>query len=265
MATLSENIAQVKADFRGIRDELVNKGANIPNTTPTSQYADIIKNMSTGGSGASELAMWNAKSNFGKRTDWRFCFAYSDYSGYTVPREFVKAITNMGQMFQGYVGSELPNGLDVSMFDNTRTDITSHAYDMFNGSSLIRIYDIGIPAVVYTRTYRNCANLENIEIIRSNEQSTFDVNCFNNCSKLTHVIFDGVIASDINLQWSPLLDEESLVSLLYSLKGDMLNTTTITLSPESWDKLDALPPETWGNPDIHDARMYVANKGWFFA
>ena len=50
MATLNDNIAQVKADFKAIKGELVNKGASIPSGTPTSQYANIIKNMSTGGS-----------------------------------------------------------------------------------------------------------------------------------------------------------------------------------------------------------------------
>lgn len=48
MATLNENIARVKSDFGGIKRELVNKGASIPSGTPTSQYANIIKNMSTG-------------------------------------------------------------------------------------------------------------------------------------------------------------------------------------------------------------------------
>ena len=238
-----------------------------PNMTFISGEEIKVDYYSSFGMAEKELEMWNRLTNYGARKNYDSAFLETDLTGYTIPSGLCKPQQVLRQMFYNYKGSVLPNGVDCSGFDITQTAQSSHCIMTFAYAQKIkRIYDMGIPAVkYYSATYLNCNELEIIDVIRSNEQTTFTNNTFQTCPKLTHVIFEGIIASDINLQWSTLLDEESLVSLLYSLKGDMLNTTTITLSPESWDKLDALPPETWGNPDIHDARMYVANKGWFFA
>jgi hypothetical protein len=230
-----------------------------------------------------ELAMWNAITNFGAKSDWRLSFSHTNFSGYTIPTGLCRPTTAIGNMFAQYRGNELPRGVDCSGFDATKTDLTYHCYYTFASStSLKHIYDMGIPAVKsYDRAYYNCTSLVRIEIIRSDENSNFSVNCFNNCPKLTHVIFSGVIASDINLQWSKLLDDESLVSisvalcdLVFSGFGDGWGSRTLTLSAESIARLKELPyppddlnPE--GTPYAENGEscytVIVSRKGWNIA
>ena len=125
-----------------------------------------------------------------------------------------------------------------------------------------------------------CTKLESVGFVAS-EKTVFGTRSFTNCSSLTHCIFSGVIASDINLQWSPLLDEESLQSLTQTLADFILVennptgtnipegqafTKTITLSPESWailDNLEFIPPEGSGYPTGFSCTQIITTaKGW---
>lgn len=221
----------------------------------------LVEYFSSFGMAEKELAMWNALTERGAKISYVYAFSATDFSGYTIPTGLCKPKQAIGNMFYNYQGVELPKGVDCSEFDNTTTTVSYHATTMFAYSKKLKhIYDMGIPATKYTQTYRSCEQLETIEVIRSNEQSTFDVNSFSSCGKLRHCIFSGIIASDINLQWSPLLDEESLVSLAVSLAhlietgenpegtnvpGNLQFTLTVTLSEESKAILNTtLYPET---------------------
>lgn len=236
-------------------------------------YSDAEANLlvdyySSFGMAEKELAMWNSLTNYGAREVYSGAFSYTDYSGHTIPKGLCKPRQVIGNMFYVYQGVELPKGVDCSEFNVSTTTQSYHAHNTFAYSPKLKhIYDIGIPANVmnYTGTYRSCSALETIEIIRSAENTTFDTNCFNGCSKLTHVIFSGVIASDINLQWSPLLDEESLRSLVLCLRfsGDSSNRPTLTLHPDSWAKMDGMD---WSDVGYSDVREYIAiEAGFFFA
>lgn len=88
------------------------------------------------------------------------------------------------------------------------------------------------------------SQLKSVRKIISSETTVFANNAFSNCRHLEHCIFEGTIASNINLQWSPKLDIESLVSLINCLKsfnGDATDEwkKTITLSADSWALLRA--------------------------
>ena len=84
----------------------------------------------------------------------------------------------------------------------------------------------------------DCKSLHTIDGLVCNENTKLD-NSFQNCAKFTHCIFSGVIANDINLQWSPLLDDESVRSLAHTLKwydsfDDGYMTKIIILHPDVW-------------------------------
>jgi hypothetical protein len=104
---------------------------------------------------------------------------------------------------------------------------------------------VTIPKVDFTSAtnvasaFHNSLKLRIIEEIVSSATTPWQSNTFQNCSALTHIIFSGVIASDINLQWSKKLDLESLISLFSCLKqfapsDANFHTKTLTLSAESW-------------------------------
>ena len=215
-----------------------------PNMTFIADSDITVDYYSSFGMAEKELDMWNALTNYGKRTSFANALSYSDYSGFIIPEGLYRPTKVIGQMCYVYQGVELPRGIDCSGFDVTTTTQSYHMYNTFAyAPNLKYVYDIGVPAgVLYIGTYRSCSSLETIEIIRCNEQTIFDANCFNGCSKLTHCIFSGVIANDINLQWSKSLDDESLISLITHLKvytssDSGYGTKTLTLSPESWNRL----------------------------
>ncbi len=212
-----------------------------------------------------ELAMWNGMTSYGQRESYNYSLAYSDYSGCTIPEGLFKPKSIIGQMCYSYSGVELPRGIDCSEFNTSQTTQSYHCYTTFAYANKIKhIYDMGIPAVrFYAGTYKYCTALESIEIIRSNEDTKFESDCFQNDSNLTHCIFSGVIASDINLQWSPLLDEESLISLVDCLKQipDGGEQKTITLHPTSWEKLASIP---LGDGDYSYAQL-VDFRNWLRA
>lgn len=260
-------------------------GTEIDSMCPNMNFfadADItVDYYSSFGMAEKELAMWNALTNYGARYSYSRAFAYTDYTGYTIPSGLCRPTKVIGDMFYCYHGTELPRGIDCSGFDVSSTLTSYHCNNTFAYSTnLTHIYDMGIPAnKTYTGVCINCKALKSIEIIRCSEESIFDNNSFNGCSALTHVIFSGVIASDINLQWSKNLDTESLVSLAVTLAHLITTecnpegtnvpeglqfTLTVTLSPESWAILENTPYPGIDS-SISCADFITSAKGWLRA
>ena len=235
-----------------------------PNMTFLADSDIAVDYYSSFGMAEKELAMWNAFTVNRKRENYTYAWGYSDYSGYAIPLGMCKPKISMAQMFYNYQGVELPRGIDCSGFDISTTTQTYHCYNTFAYAyNLIHIYDIGIPAVkFYTATFRGCSKLKSIEIIRCNEQTVFDTNCFNGCTSLTHCIFSGVIANDLNGQWCPW-DDETLISLgdavidLYA-SGLGEGSRTLTLSDKCKQRLQELQHSTLGSYFDY----IVAYKGW---
>ena len=262
-------------------------GTEIPSLCPNMTFiADEeikVDYYSSFGMAEKELAMWNALTNFGARRNYDYAFCEADFSGYSIPEGLCKPTQRIGAMFYNYKGTEFPKGVDCSDFIVTDTTKNNHCVNTFAYAQKVKhIPDMRIPANLhYQATYNSCTLLESIEIVRSDENTQFYVNTFQSDTKLTHVIFSGTIASDINLQWSKLLDEESLQSLTQSLADfimlgnnpDGTNipegqpfTKTITLSPESWailDNLEFIPPEGTGYPTGFSCTTIITTaKGW---
>lgn len=245
-----------------------------PNMTFIADSDITVDYYSSFGMAEKELAMWNAFTNNGNRKNFDYAFDEGDYTGYTIPSGLCKPRQRIGAMFYNYKGTELPKGVDCSEFDITDTLKNNHCVNTFAYAQKIKhVYDMLIPAVrYYNATFSNCPLLEFIEIIRANENTIFDTNCFNKCTALTHVIFSGVIVSDINLQWSSLLDDETLISLSVAL-GDLaklnLSNKTVTLHANCIARLKELPypqDETY-NPsgDLSCYDVIVTAKGWNIA
>lgn len=93
-----------------------------------------------------------------------------------------------------------------------------------------------------------------IEEIEFTESTVF-ANSFYYCGKLEHVIFNGTLATNgLNLQWSPQLDHESLLSILNCLKDYSTDTSGtdwfITIGADNIAKLS------------EEEKLIATNKGW---
>ena len=250
-------------------------GVEIPSNCPAMTFlADNDVTVDYFGSyGMEEEAVrWaNAITCNGKRGNFNYGFANSDFSGRTIPQGLCKPKSSLAYTFHTYQGREMPRGIDCSEFSAPSANNQCY-YTFYNASKLKKIYDMGIPqGQYYNTTFNYCSALEEIELIRCDENTVFNVNTFGNCTSLIRIGFTGTIASDINLQWCKKLDLESLVSLFSCLKNfksddpDNMYTKTITLSAESWALLDTYVYENGWN-DYVDAKDVVAVVlGWNYA
>lgn len=102
----------------------------------------------------------------------------------------------MSSMFQSIVSSELPT-INMSNCDLGAT------------------YTFSSP------------NIVTIDEIVFSEKTNIATSTFNNATKLTSVLFSGIIAKTIDLHWSTLLDKASIVSLFNTLST---TTTGLTLT-----------------------------------
>lgn len=284
--TLAENTAQVKADFKGVKDAIFSQVGYDLNGVPTSEYGNKVNDAcsemytigkqdgehmgyETGkndGIAEAEFAFWKIFTDGGKRSSYNYAFGYADYSRCTIPQGLCKPKTQIQYMFYSYQGECLPSGVDCSEF-NSSTASYQPVYMFGYSRNLKRIYDMKIPAVTsYNSTFYYCDNLEEIEIIRCDENTAFNNSSFGNCPKLVKVKFEGTIASDINLQWSKDLDIESLISLFYCLKDftgtSEAYTKTITLSTESWTLLSEYLLENGYEDHINAQDVIQNNLGW---
>ena len=116
--------------------------------------------------------------------------------------------------------------------------------------------------------YNDYGYLKTIEKLIVSENTVLGGTAFSQNTALENIVFEGVLASDINLQWSKKLDLESLISLFYCLKvysSDNADycTKTITLSAESWALTES--------QDFQDALGYTDGQamcrdlGWNYA
>lgn len=251
-------------------------GTETPSICPTMTFladSDVtVDYFGSYGMAEAELAMWNRLTFNGKRKAYTYAYSYIDLTDMTIPEGLCKPSTAIMYMFYAYEGSTLPKGIDMSGFDVNAVAASYQAFGLCNTSTkLLEVYDMGLGACkTYENAYRNCYKLHTIEIIRCAEHSVFK-NTFQNDTELTHCIFEGTIATDINLQWSPKLDMESLGSLFRCLKNfklddpDNVHTKTIILSPESWALLDTYVYEN-GWDDYVNAKDVVSTiLGWNYA
>ena len=209
------------------------------------------------------LAHWNAITLNGTREKWNGKDGYSpfmvtDYSNIKFPKPIL--ITgDATRLFRSYKGEYLPRKEDIDM-----TGVTSAA-EMFSyiyGNGCKTIPDYGIPALGgYYQTYAFAQDVYTIELIRCNENTTFNA-AFTSCSNLKNVTFEGIIGKSINLSWSPL-SVESMKNVIahlkdYSEDADSIGKNTLAFSDDSWESLEA----SGAAPDGDTWENYVIKLGW---
>lgn len=222
---------------------------------------------------------WTAFQQKGARTNYSHAFKEQFPQEVFKPKYDFKP-TNAEQMFYYNNFDNLEAILSDCGVVLDTSNATSSPY-MFGYSTITHIPIIDLSKCTHavymfanfgntsTSYYRN--RLVSIRKIISSKTTVFANNTFSGCYHLEHCVFEGTIASDINLQWSTKLSVESLASLFNCLKNfrdsdpDNVNTKTITLSAESWALLDTYVYENGWN-DYGGAKDVVgAYLGWNYA
>lgn len=216
---------------------------------------------------------WDVYQNKGNRTDYGSAFQSWEGAIFK-PKYDIMPVGACGSLFLKSQILDIRKSLKDCgvILDTSRATTLSYLVHNSTTKSLPKI-DMSLCASSSSlqSSFTSATKLEIIEELVSSENTLFHTNTFQNCTSLTHCIFSGVIANDINLQWSPLLDDESLISLIATLKwyesvDDGYMSKTITLHTDVWAKADAI--NTFGTIWTEQGDLFMSltefvdTKGW---
>ena len=217
--TITENVNQAVQDFDNIKQAIIDKGIEVPNGTPTSEYADKIGTIKINGLDTSTV------------TDFKY-FAQNDRF---TEEQLQNINTSKGTSF-------------VSMFYNCTNLTTIPQLDTSNGTnfnsmfgdciSLTTIPQLNTSSVTnFDSMFNGCKSLTTVELTSFISSSSM----FYNCSALENLTVTGTITvnnNNLNLSYSPLLTVESLMSVINALSDNTGGTTyTVTLGATNLEKL----------------------------
>lgn len=257
--TLVENVAQVKADFKSIKDAvpyIFGVG------TPTSQYGEKIQseilklqyqadnNYGNGyesgikqGKQEQYDVFWDSYQKNGTRTSYQYGFSYGFNNNSFNPKYDIKPL-RAEYLFYGSYSTlngnlkEILRDCGVTLDLGNATSVSyAFAYSAFDTLPVIDIKN----ATNTDGLFGWNSYVKNIEkVIFKDDGSTKHTSWFQNTPNLEEIRFDGIIGQNINLQWSTKLSRESILSLLQCLTATV-SGITITLPSKCIDtKTDTL-------------------------
>lgn len=176
--------------------------------------------------------VWDAIQNYGKRTSFPYAFAYSSWNDKNFkPKYDIRPIGNASTLFRDAEIVDLEATLQKCGVVLDTSQVTSLNYAFY--CPYLQV----IPTIDMTKiTTINETNLAlrspiiTIRKIIMAETTPFYSQCFRNATNLENLIFEGVIGCNgIDLQWSPKLSHDSIVSIINAL-STTTSGLTVTLS-----------------------------------
>lgn len=177
-----------------------------------------------------------------------------------------KIPTTVSHAYMTFSGSRIT---DLSMLPEINIDGSGNCQYMFyNATYMKHIGKLNVKMYEMYGTFNGATALETIDRLTVHENTKF-TSTFNGCTNLKNITFDGVIGKSIDFRHSPLLTEDSLVSILSHLKNYSGTTdeyvNTLTLNYESYMKLHSIYVRDFVGPDYEgpeNANDYISYMGW---
>jgi hypothetical protein len=204
---------------------------------------------------------WDNYQEYGKRTNYGYAFCQTGWTNANFLPKYDITLSSAAQMFYYSKITDLDGILKKQGIVMNASKATSVTY-MYGYSSLTRIPITDLSSA--TNTTYLCSSdtgLVSIEKIISSEKTVFANNSFNNCTALEHCIFEGTIASNINLQWSKKLDRASILSLLTCLNATV-SGIVITLPSMCIDGATDTLALIQGDTELNTAYTNALAKGY---
>lgn len=167
---------------------------------------------------------WNENQENGKRTNYAYGYlrAWTDAMFYP---KYDMMPTDASFMFQYTKITDLKDKLELLGVKLDLSECTAMT-QMFQGAAITHVPELNMRKVTTCGyAFGTKSRIVTIDKIISSETTVFNVSAFNQAENLQHVTFEGVIASSIDVHWSPLT-KDSFVSLANVL----LPTATATLT-----------------------------------
>lgn len=196
---------------------------------------------------------WDIVQNNGTRTNYEYAFRYWNCE-YIHPKYKVVPVEGTGRT-RVFADNDKLKKVEKKFFDFSRATAvnqsTANYFTFYYCSELEEVEDIGLIGDYYTSTFFRCEKLHTIELLKSNENTTYNT-AFNYCGSLQNIVFDGVIGQNIDFKWSPLLTAKSLNNITEHLKDftGTGNSATITFNT----KIEAILGTS--------GKAAIESKGW---
>lgn len=217
--TITENVNQAVQDFDNIKQAIIDKGIEVPNGTPTSEYADKIGTIKINGLDTSTV------------TDFSYFGQNDRFTEEQLQNINTKIGTNFSYMFYNCRSLTTIPQLNTSngtsfgdMFRNCTRLTTIPQLDTSNGTD-------------FSYMFSGCSSLTTVELTSFISSS----NMFSSCTALENLTVTGTITvnnSNLDLSSSHLLTVDSLMSVINALSDNTGGTKyTITLGSTNLAKL----------------------------
>ena len=171
-------------------------------------------------------AFWDAYQQNGNRTNYNMAFGGVGWTDETFKPKYPIAPVGNAATENTFYASEITNIPD-GLLDFSQV---TYCYMTFRLSKLITAppLDLSNCANGTSWLFGQCANLKEIKTVTVSEQVTYSNFVFS-CAALEKITFAGTIGQALNFQWSPLLTNESVQSIIDHLK-DLTGATAQTLT-----------------------------------
>ena len=243
---LDMNIGQVGSDFDSIKDSIVDKGVEVAEGTPTSQYAAKVGEVYEAGKRAQYNEFWDGI--FSGR-NWQCKFYGSSWNDNTFyPNQDIKPSGYANNLFALCEITDLVARLQECgvTLDTSNIDVRSDY--MFNyATKITRVPFLDLRKVGFSTSFtggvlnsmfNNCTSLVTIDGIQLHDDGSqrLGMEIFTNCKTLENITFYGVIggADNINFRWSTKLSKTSITSIINALSSTT-SGLTVTLSKTAVD------------------------------
>ena len=166
---------------------------------------------------------WDGITNNNARTNYESAFKYWGID-YIRPPYVIQPKGRVVEMFSDSYGLKK---VEAGYFDFSKIAFseTAEVYGLYYtfawANSLEEIEDLGIPPCYLYSTFRGCAKLKKIHLIRLNENCMFTSTVFQNCSELEYLRIEGTIGkSNFSVKDCKKLTTASLLSILTALSKE---------------------------------------------
>lgn len=286
--TLAENTAQVKADFKGVKDAIFSQVGYDLNGVPTSEYGKKVKDACTEmftigkqegigegygygltegiaqGKEAQYDAMCDTFQNFGKRTNYGYAHYQQAPTEDTFPLKYDMYPTAMQNYTMGTSGGTVNLEKLIEdkgvVFDTGNCTVFDYA---FSSSCVTNV------PVLDTRSCEKLTALIGWSpkaisvrkiILKDDGSQTFQYFA-QTTANLEEIYFEGCIGKNISFQWSTKLKRNPILSILQALNATV-SGVTITLPSKCIDTATDTLALIQGDTELNTAYTQALANGY---
>lgn len=183
---------------------------------------------------------WDKYQEYGERRNYRNAFSGTGWTDELFKPKYDIIVYNSPNNYNIFTHSSITNLKKLLEDAGVVLDISRCSYiaSLFEESMITTVGELNFTGANNIVAFTRAMRLQSVDkvILSNTVTQNFTSNSFMGCSALTHIIFEGTIrGSGMNMKDSPLLDKESITSVINCLATDT-SGLTVTLSKTAVNK-----------------------------